>query len=95
MAEPIAPVTPDYLRQLRLMVGDGVSGYSNSAVASLIAEIDRLQRIINNVSVDLNDEAFPIGHRIEHAASHLLECPEAVFGEFPHGPDAAAKAVSV
>lgn len=55
-------------------------------------EVERLRRIINNVAVDLNDESYPLGHRIERASSHLLECPEAVFGDFPHGPDAAAKA---
>lgn len=95
MAEPtVPPITPDYLRQLRLMVGDGVSGFSNRAAASLIAEIDRLQRIINNVAADLLDDRYPPELRSDRAFNHLLECPEAVFGEFAHGPDATAKAVA-
>jgi len=62
------------------------------AVEWLVGELDRLHRIINNVTVDLNDDRYPLGHRIERASSHLLECPEAVFGEFPHGPQAAVAA---
>lgn len=89
-----APITPDYLRQLRLLLEDGVSGYSHQAAASLVAEIDRLQRIINNVATDLNDDRYPPELRSDRAFSHLMECPEAVFGEFPHGAEAAAKAVS-
>lgn len=64
---------------------------AREAIPRLIAEIRRLHRIVNNVAVDLNDEDYPLGHRIERASSHLLECPEAVFGDFPHGPDAPAK----
>lgn len=40
MAEPI---TPDRLRQVRLLLEDGVGRWSHDAVASLVAEIDRLQ----------------------------------------------------
>lgn len=57
-------------------------------------EINKLRRIVNNVAVDLNEESYPPELRSDRAFSHLMECPEAVFGEFPHGPDAAAKAVS-
>lgn len=65
---------------------------AREAVPRLIAEVRRLHRIVNNVAVDLNDEDYPLGHRIERASSHLLECPEGVFGDFPHGPDADPKA---
>lgn len=61
------------------------------AVEWLVGELDRLRRIINNVTVDLNDESYPLELRVDRASSHLLECPEAVFGEFPHGAEAAAK----
>lgn len=37
------PITPDGLRQLRILLDEGASGYSRHTVASLVAEIDRLQ----------------------------------------------------
>lgn len=49
------PITPDRLRQLRLLLEDGVSGYSREAVASLVAEIDRLWAVIDRVC----EHAFP------------------------------------
>lgn len=75
--------------------GDEIGPFAaaaREAMPRLIAEIRRLHRIVNNVAVDLNDEDYPLGHRIERASSHLLECPEAVFGEFPHGPGAQRSA---
>lgn len=81
-------LTEELLDQVRAGLG-GPAEWDATVVAALVGEIDRLRRIVNNVAVDLNDESFPLGHRIERASSHLLECPEAVFGDFPHGPDAA------
>ncbi len=43
------PITRDYLRQLRLLLEDGVSGYSHQTAASLVAEIDRLWAVIDRV----------------------------------------------
>lgn len=36
------PITPDGLRQLRILLDEGVGGYTHQTVASLVAEIDRL-----------------------------------------------------
>jgi DNA-binding GntR family transcriptional regulator len=88
------PITEDHLRQVRLLLEDGVGGFSNGAVASLVAEIDRLRQIINNAAADLNEESYPAAHRADRAFSHLMQCPEAVFGDFPHGPEAASKAAA-
>lgn len=56
MPEPtVAPITPDYLRQLRILLDDGVTGYSRDAVASLVAEIDRLNAVLDRVC----NHAFP------------------------------------
>jgi hypothetical protein len=53
------PITDDYLRQLRLMVEDGVSGYSHQCVASLVAEIDRLREQVQFLGGQLQASALP------------------------------------
>lgn len=62
MAEPI---TDDYLRQLRMMLDDGVRGYSNGTVASLVAKLDdyrdRLVKAENDL-LNVRGALSPNGH---------------------------------
>jgi hypothetical protein len=43
-APPAAPITPDNEQQLRQKVANGVSGFTNGTVASLLAELDRVRQ---------------------------------------------------
>lgn len=84
-------LTPDLLDTIRCGLSEP-GEWDATVVAALVGEIDRMRRIVNNVAVDLNETQYPLELRVERASSHLMECPEAVFGDFPHGPEAARKA---
>jgi hypothetical protein len=46
MTIPAQPITPDRLRQLRILVADGVGGFTNEAIASLLAKHDQIGRLL-------------------------------------------------
>lgn len=49
MAEHIAPIAPESLRQLRILLDCGASGYSHHTVASVVAEVDRLWALVDRL----------------------------------------------
>jgi len=61
----VRPITADYLRQVRILLEESVSGYSRDTVASLVAALDEMTRCRDNAVRAAEREDVPIEFDLE------------------------------